>query len=441
MWASIEGLSWLPPFIGAILLTSIVILLRWRLGHSILVTLMMWVALLIEVLVTTAYLIGHMGFTAFNALVGMGVGVFALGAIVWVIYRQVIMPARELTWIAQRIAQGDLEGDIQYYGQDEVGQLADAFREMLAYFHDLTEGARQIGAGNLQIEIHPRSDRDVLGHSFLQMRDDLRTLASQVALIADQLASASEQLSSMTEEVNSSAGQVSEAAQEVAQGAATLAEQVEAISRSTKVLLDAAQTIVQQGTATEEAVERAREAVENLQARMALLRHRSEDIDRITQLVKRFADQTNLLALNAAIEAARAGEHGRSFAVVAEEVRRLAENSRASVGEIGHLNAQIQSEVQAVLESVEHVSALIEHTTDLAKSNAAAATRQRKEAEHVMRSVDEMASISEEQAASSEEMAAAVEEQMAATEEVTTAAQELAEMALQLQNLVSQFQI
>ncbi len=441
MWTALEGMHWLPPFIGMLLLGGVIGFLRWRLGPSVLVTLMIWVAILVEVFVFTAYTTGRVGFSFSNAIWGVAVGVMVLGIIIWVIYHQIIRPAQELTRLAQRIARGDLSGEVAYRGKDEIGQLAEAFREMLAYFHDLTEGARRIGEGDLQVEIRPRSDRDVLGHSFLQMRDNLRKLVSRIALIADQLASASEQLSSMTEEVSSSAGQVAEAAQEVSQGAAALAEQVETISRSTKVLLHAAEMIVRSGTETERGVEQAQRAVQMLQERMTVLRRRSEDIERISVLIKRFADQTNLLALNAAIEAARAGEHGRSFAVVAEEVRRLAENSRTSVNEIAQLNAEIQSDVQAVLDSVHHVSSQIDQTTELARSNVQAATKQREEAEQVMRAVEEMASISEEQAASSEETAAAVEEQMAATEEVTTAAQELAEIALQLQNLVSQFRI
>ncbi len=430
---------WIPVLVGAVILAAVIGILRWRLGSSILVILMVWVSLLIETIASVAYLMGRSGLNWRTGLIGFGIGAFAIAGVVWAIYRQVIQPVYELTVAASAIARGEMYGDVHYRGNDEVGQLARAFSEMVAYLREASDAARRIGDGDLSVVIMPRSGEDILGNALKTMLQKLHSLTEEVSEASMRLASSSEELSSMTEEVNTSASQVTETVQQVAQGATTQANQAELISHSMETLSQATDHITHNVTETEHAIENAQKAVQDLTAFMQALHHRTEDIERITTTVKRFADQTNLLALNAAIEAARAGEHGKSFAVVAEEVRRLAENSRESVTEIGALNVQIQQDVERVLLQVQDVAHVVTRTAELAQASANAAQHQYHEATQVKKAVEEMASVSEEQAAGAEEMAAAVEEQMAATEELTTAAQELSEMAAHLQQLISHF--
>ncbi len=438
-----EALSglWIPELGGALLMAAILALLYWRLGSSIIVTLVFWLGVLVEIVSATAFIVGHRGASLNTLWITSLLGTIAIIIVVWNIYSRVVIPIRELTTVAQRIAQGDVQASITYRGGNEVGQLADAFRDMVAYLQRMAQAAGRIADGDLSVTITPASPEDTLGNAFHRMEESLRDITVNVRTVSGHLASASEELSSMTEEVNTSASQVTETVQQVARGVSIQAEQAEQVSRSMEVLTRATEQIVENVRETEQAVEATREAVEHLTQYMHVLHEQSEGIDHITTTVKRFADQTNLLALNAAIEAARAGEHGKSFAVVAEEVRRLAENSREAVTEIATLNTQIQEGVDRVLSGVEDITVLITRTAELARHSLQAAESQRVESERVQRAVEEVASISEEQATSAEEMAAAVEEQMVATEQLATAAQELSEMAATLQTLVSRFRV
>jgi len=471
---------WMPAAIGALILGTLLGVLRWKFGNSIIVIIMVWVALLVEFMATVAYTMGRVGFHLSTMAVGFVLGTTAIVGTVTMIYRQVVAPTRELTTLSQRIALGDLDGEVPATSRTEIGELAAAFKEMMDYLHAVADNANRVAQGDLSLHIEPRSERDTLGHAFIRMADYLeemasaarnlaagnlniqiaprsegdvlgqaflemlqswREITSNVSSVSTQLASSSEELSTMTEEVNTSASQVTETVQHVAEGAAHQAQQAERIQQSIHILANATQRIVHNTRETEAAVEAALHAVNTLRQQMDSLHQRSEGISSITTTVKRFADQTNLLALNAAIEAARAGEHGKSFAVVADEVRRLAENSRQAVSQIASLNNQIQDDVQLVLNSTSHLRDLVHRTAELARLSAQAAEEQQRENDHVKQAIEDMASISEEQAASAEEMAAAVEEQMTATEELATAAQELAQMAATLQHLVEKFKL
>ena len=337
-----------------------------------------------------------------NMFLGLAVlaVILAIGAGAY-LSRLITRPLVELGWIADQISQGDLTQEVTTQGSDEIGQLAQAF------------------------------DR---------MSRDLRHLIQQVRVTADRVATAAEELSTMSEQINSSAGQVTTTVQQVAQGATTQVAQAGQISQAITDLATATDQIAGNAQRTEQASEHARALADRLAQMMQALRRRSQDINDMAATIKRFADQTNLLALNAAIEAARAGEHGKSFAVVAEEVRRLAESSRQAVSEITELNAHIQAEVQQVLVGMEEIMAAVEETAALARQNASATAQQRQAADAVVRSANQIATITEQHAAGAEEMAAAVEEQTTATEQLATAAHELSEMAAELQEVISQFQ-
>ncbi|AKM17732.1 H1 [[Flavobacterium] thermophilum] len=194
--------------------------------------------------------------------------------------------------------------------------------------------------------------------------------------------------------------------------------------------------------------------------RVKSLEKRSEEIEKILDVISTIADQTNLLALNAAIEAARAGEHGKGFAVVADEVRKLAEQSQSSTKQIEELIGKIQQSTTEVVRYMSRVTENIEGGLHISTQTAqrflqivqnmkevapqieeisAIAEQISAGTQQVTASAHQLAGIARENAATSEEVAASAEEQLASMEEITSSSQMLAKMAEDLRTSVQRF--
>ena len=162
-----------------------------------------------------------------------------------------------------------------------------------------------------------------------------KLLIGQLQEAAEKLAPMAEELSALIEEVNASAEQIASTVQQMAEGAQDQASQAETASRSIEGIAAAIRQIADSVEATQKTFAQARETLMDSVQALEALKAKSEEIEKIVELVDKFADQTSLLALNAAIEAARAGEHGRGFAVVAEE------SSSSAASTISFINASL----------------------------------------------------------------------------------------------------
>lgn len=348
------------------------------------------------------------------------------------------------------------------------------------------EITEQISEGNLAVEKVDYKANDEIGKlttSVNRMSDNLRDMVIKLSGAAEQVASSSEQLTASANETSKATEQITESIQEVASGAE---KQVESSNTSQQVAADMSKGMSQISshvtdvndssistaqkaedglTVIKEAIEQMNLTDEKTRAiagQIEQLGSKSNEIGNITSLITDVAEQTNLLALNAAIEAARAGEHGKGFAVVADEVRKLAEQTSQAAGQINNLIKAIQSDIslsiaaisegqQTVTDSASHVkqagtsfeeiAMAVKNVSSQIEEVSAAVQQLNAGTQAMVGAIDESTSIAEQSAGYTQSIAASAEEQNASMEEVTASAQNLAHMAEELQDIVKQFKV
>ena len=334
----------------------------------------------------------------------------------WLITQQIIAPLRLTLSAAARIAKGDLSQDIEVGRRDEMGMLQRSMQDMTL---------------------------------------SLRQLISGISDGVTQIASAAEQLSAVTEQTSVGVNSQKDETDCVATAMNQMTSTVMEVARNAEEASEAARHADQQARDGDKVVndaiaqiERLAVEVNNSTEAMGKLKLESDKIGGVLDVIKSVSQQTNLLALNAAIEAARAGEAGRGFAVVADEVRGLAQRTQESTEEIEVLIAALQSGTQQVVmtldasrtltdSSVElsrqagnalgHITSTVSTIQTMNQQIAAAGEEQSSVAEQINRSVLNVRDVSEQTAASSEETAAS--------------SIELARLGVQLQEMVGKFRV
>jgi methyl-accepting chemotaxis protein len=212
----------------------------------------------------------------------------------------------------------------------------------------LTEAARRAGNGDLSTRVTPAGSVELvtLGESFNAVVSTCEQLIGQATVAGFDVNSAAAELSASSDQLAATTTQQSVA---VTEATATTEE----LARAASVIADTVDAVTHQTSDTRDNLEQAENDIRLSSERTLALAGRVNDIDGLLTLINDIADQTNLLALNAAIEAARAGDHGLGFAVVAEEVRRLAERSKSSASDIASIVSAIQNETNATVMAME----------------------------------------------------------------------------------------
>ena len=364
-------------------------------------------------------------------------------------------PVMRLTAIAEKVSQGDIDCDIDIKSNDEIGILADSFRNLVSYMKELSNVAEQIAANNLTVKVIPRSEKDLLGNSFQTMVGNLSNVVRQIKDNANQLASAAFEISSSSEQMSKGAQnqteQMNQVSSAVERMTANVLESFENTGEATEASKSASETATAGGKLVSDTVNGMQKISDVVRASADSIGKLSKSADQIGEIISvivDIADQTNLLALNAAIEAARAGEHGRGFAVVADEVRKLAERTGNATGEITNMIKGIQVQTQEAVSSMESGISEVNKGREMADKAGNSLNEIVNMSQRVMEMIQEMAAASEEQSHSAEQISKNVEHISSITKETATgaqqsasAAEELSQQAENMQQMVALFKI
>lgn len=323
-----------------------------------------------------------------------------------VITRNITVPLAEVVEIANAIANKQLNLTVPAGGSNETGQLLTAFGRMQRSLHEVLGGVR--------------SSSGDLSQSALQLQEN----AAQISQASQQQSEAASAMAAAVEELTTSIEQVAQRAQQ----AQASADQTRDQSRQgSSVVRNTANEMRAIASKVRDSAEMTRK-----------LGERSQAIDSIVGTIRDIADQTNLLALNAAIEAARAGEQGRGFAVVADEVRKLAERTSQSTQQIGGLIATIRSEIEVVVGDMQSGEVQMESGVALAEQAQSAIDAISNNANEINQLVHDISLALKEQTTASQDVARNVEQVAQLSEENSRAVMQTADATVHLKTLASQ---
>ena len=353
----------------------------------------------------------------FIILISFGIIFMAISIlIVTGITRSIRNPVEKLRKILAKVQEGDLAVNIDITSQDEIGVMVKDLADALASMRKLIEDVKQVSM------------------SLAGSSEELSTITKQFNTSIETQVEKTTQIASATEEMSSTVVDIAKNATE--------------ISEESKKTVNMAREGENYTLKTANEVKTIEQVAGKLREVMGTLEERTRAIGAVIEFIKDVAEQTNLLALNATIEAARAGEHGRSFAVVAGEIRKLAERTGKSTEEIANTIKEIEKAVEDVKHEVEDITAkvetgvkLSEEAADILKKIADASERLQEMIQSIASATEEMSVTAESIAKDVGSVANAAKDLKVGVEQVVSTTEEVAKMGTDLKEAVGKFKV
>ncbi len=387
-----------------------------------------------------------------NQVLSLFIVVSTLLLALWLIVgvlNSILAPVRELTKTAQHLGEGNLSSLVHLRSNDELGLVGKTLNQSILTLRSLLEQQEEERQRGLQLQQNVRHFLNVasqIAQGDLTKRgevsnDVLGNVVDAVNLTVEEIALLLEGVKQAAESVNQSAAQMDQLTSSIAAGALSQAREVSQVQQQTQVvtssirqMAESAGLTAQAAQKTLESAQQGRQAVTQTLSGMSDIRRemqaiaenigalaqRSAEIENITRVLEDFASQTNLLALNASFEAAGAGAAGRRFAIIAEEIRKLAEESARETNRVSLLVQQVQSDIARVVEQVQEGVREVETGYGVATG---AGSR-----------LEEIAKLAAQSASLAQEISGLAQSQVSVVERVDQAVQKIAHTAQQTGN-------